>query len=108
MALHPKTPADLSLAPVAAQIDENLQRLRDKSTHDIAWEIGLELNEQAPAATREQRSLQVLHVALRDVTLHGWSAEITDDAARLHLSGGSVSLDLGLSAEILRYIAGTD
>ena len=47
-------------------------------------------------------------MALRDVTLQGWSAELTDDAARLHLGGGSVSLDLGLSAEILRYIAGTD
>jgi hypothetical protein len=41
------------------------------------------------------------------VNLHGWSAEISDDASRLHLSGGSVSLDLGLSAEILRYIDGT-
>lgn len=106
MALHPKTPADLSLAPVAAQIDVNLQRLRDKSMQEIALEIGLELNQQVPAATREQRSRQVLDVALRDVSLHGWSAEITDDAARLHLGGGSVSLDLGLSAEILRYIAG--
>ena len=38
------------------------------------------------------------------VELHGWQAEITDDAARLRLSGGTVSIDLGLSASILEYI----
>jgi hypothetical protein len=45
-------------------------------------------------------------VALRNVNLHDWNAEITDDDARLHLAGGSVSLDLGLSAAIMRYVAG--
>ena len=104
MTLRPKTPADLTLAPVAAEIDLNLQRLRDKSGHDLAAEFGLELNQESPAATRELRVAQVLQVALRDVDLHGWSAEISEDASRVHLSGGSVSLDLGLSAEILRYI----
>ena len=29
---------------------------------------------------------------------------ISDDAARLHLVGGSVSVDLGLSAGIMSYI----
>ena len=104
MTLRPKTPADLTLAPVAAEIDVNLQRLRDKSGHDLASELGLELNQESPAATRELRVEQILRVALRDVELHGWSAEISEDASRVHLSGGSVSLDLGLSAEILHYI----
>jgi hypothetical protein len=40
--------------------------------------------------------------------MHHWKAEITDDAARLRLSGGSVTLDLGLSAALLDYIEGTD
>jgi hypothetical protein len=34
----------------------------------------------------------------------GGEAEISADAARLHLSGGSVTLDVGLSATILAYI----
>jgi hypothetical protein len=41
---------------------------------------------------------------VRGVDLHAWDAEITDDAARLRLSGGSVTIDLGLSASIMRYI----
>ena len=45
-------------------------------------------------------------MALREVDLHHWDAAITDDFARLRLSGGSVSLDLGLSASILAYIRG--
>jgi hypothetical protein len=36
--------------------------------------------------------------------LHGWSAAISDDGCRLHLSGGSVSLDLGLGDGIIGYI----
>ena len=45
-------------------------------------------------------------MAVRNVELHGWVPSITDDRCRLRLSGGSVSLDLGLSAEIMRYITG--
>ena len=37
---------------------------------------------------------------------HGWQGEITADSARLRLIGGSVTLDLGLSANILRFIHG--
>lgn len=36
--------------------------------------------------------------------MHGWTAAITDDAARVRLGGGSVSIDLGLSAAITSYI----
>lgn len=104
MTLRPRVPTDLALAPVAAGIDLNLQRLRDKAQHELVAEIGLELNDWVPGATREERAQQVLTVALRDVDLHGWAAEISEDGSRVHLSGGSVSLDIGLSAEILRYI----
>jgi hypothetical protein len=46
----------------------------------------------------------VLDEAVRGVDLHAWHTEITPDSARLRLSGGSVTIDLGLSASILRYI----
>jgi hypothetical protein len=38
------------------------------------------------------------------IELHNWDARVTDDGARLRLEGGSVTVDLGLSASILRYI----
>lgn len=46
----------------------------------------------------------MLETALLGVDVHDWHAEITSDGARLRLSGGSVSIDLGLSATILEYI----
>jgi hypothetical protein len=105
MPLNPKVPKDLALAPLAAGIDLNLQRLRDRSPDEIAFELALELDDQeGPETTEADRAERVLRVALRDVDLHHWHAEITGDGARLRLSGGSVSLDLGLSASILAYI----
>jgi hypothetical protein len=102
--LHPRTPKDLLLAPVAAEIDLNLQNLRDKSPGEIAEALAIALNANTGSADRAQRGGWVLKEALRAVELHDWRAEITDDAARLRLSGGSVTIDLGLSATILDYI----
>jgi hypothetical protein len=53
---------------------------------------------------RGERAELVLRQALRDVDLHGWTASITDDGCRVHLEGGSVSIDLGLSTGISSYI----
>jgi hypothetical protein len=105
--LRPKAPTDLTLAPVAAGIDLNLQRLRDLETADeIVTELALELNVAGAGRTREERVEQVMRVALRDVDLHGWHADVSEDASRIHLHGGSVTLDVGLSAALERYIAG--
>lgn len=104
---RPKVTADLSLAPVAANIDLNLQRLRGLSTREeIFSELGLELNLGSTGHTREERAEQVLRFALRDVDMHGWHAEMSDDATRIHVHGGSVTLDLGLSAALEEYISG--
>jgi hypothetical protein len=104
MSMHPRYPKDLMLAPVAAQIDRNLQRMRDGSARQVAAELGLEFDQPANRVDRDDRVQLVLRQALRDVELHGWSAAITDDASRVHLDGGSVSLDIGLSPGITRYI----
>lgn len=104
MTIHPKTQRDLMLAPVAAEIDRNLQRLRDGSPRDVMAELELELDRPAMYLGHEERAELVLRQALRHVELHGWTAEITDDAARLRLGGGSVTIDLGLSAAITSYI----
>jgi hypothetical protein len=104
MTIAPKEPKDLALAPVAAAIDLNLQRLRDKSPEEIEYQLILELNQPAMAHSEDERVARVTEVALHEVELHHWTAAITDDRARLRLSGGSVSIDLGLSASLLRYI----
>jgi hypothetical protein len=100
----PKEYKDLSLAPVAAAIDLNLQRLRDRTPGEIYYEVSLELNRPHIADDPKERGDCVLAVALRDVELHGWTASISDDFARLRLGGGSVSIDLGLSATLIEYI----
>ena len=109
MPLHPKVPKDLALAPLAVAIDMNLQRLRDKTPGEVGFELALELDsEEREPTLEEERVDRVLQVALRDVDMHHWSAEVTPDRARLRLSGGSVTLDIGLSASILAYITSAD
>lgn len=104
VALHPKTPADLQLAPVAASIDLNLQTLREMDLAEISDEIVIALNVVDRGSTRDERAEWVRHVATRFVDMHGWHAQVTADATRLHLAGGSVSLDLGLSDSLRAYI----
>ena len=104
MTVHPKNQKDLMLAPVAVEIDRNLQRLRVDSPYDVLAELELELDRPAMYAGSEERAKLVLRQALRDVDLHGWTATLSDDASRVHLEGGSVSIDLGLSPAITSYI----
>jgi hypothetical protein len=105
MTLHPRKPTDLTLAPVAAEIDQNLQSLRDASPAEIVDSITLTLNENV-GETRDLRARQVYLAAIRDVDLHGWSVAISADATRLQLRGGSVALDVGLSEALRVYIDG--
>ena len=102
--MRPKARADLALAPVAAEIDLNLQQLRDVRPDEIFSRIGLTLNLGAPGTTRDERAEEVLEFAVRNVDLHGWEVAVSDDATRLHLEGGSVTLELGLSSALEHYI----
>ena len=104
MTIHPKKQKDLMLAPVAVEIDRNLERIRDCAPRDVEAELELELDRPAMCAERDERAQLVLRQALRNVEMHGWSAAITSDGSRIHLNGGSVSLDVGLSAGIAQYI----
>jgi hypothetical protein len=100
----PKNPHDLSLAPVAVTIDRNLQPLRDLEPRAIVGYLELMLDRPERDGNRQERAARVLETALRNVDCHGWNSEITHDNARLRLTGGSVTLDLGLSANILQFI----
>jgi hypothetical protein len=92
------------LAPVAAEIDLNLQRLRDIPAGKVLVQLELELDRPAVCSERDERAELVVRQAVRNVELHGWDAAISPDGFRLVLSGGSVTLDLGLSAGITSYI----
>ena len=100
----PHVPKDLSLAPVAVAIDVNLQRFRDLDRDSLLTELELELDRPAAGLSEEERRSRVLDAALRNVNMHGWDAVISEDGARVRLEGGSVSLDLGLSATMLEFI----
>ncbi len=102
--IHPKRRQDLLLAPVAAEIDLNLQRLRDRPPREVEATLELELDSPARGVDRDKRAELVLSQATRNVAMHGWSAAITADSSRVHLDGGSVPLDLGLGASIRAYI----
>jgi len=103
MTIAPKDTKDLALAPVAAAIDLNLQRVRGLTPAKVDYELTLELNNPSRVDV-DERAAHVLAVALRDVDLHHWSAAITDDFSSVRLSGGSVSIDVGLGASVLSYI----
>lgn len=102
--IRPKQPTDLLLAPVAVQIDRNLQRFREESPVAIENELQLELDSPVIEDTREERASRILRVAVRNVEMHGWNGEINADGSALHLEGGSVALDLALSPTLRRYI----
>jgi hypothetical protein len=106
MALLPKDPADFALAPVAVHIDQNLARIRDMTKTQIGDDLVLQLNDLPDGDDPDERAERVRAVALRLVDMHGWEAEITHDYARLRLTGGSVPVELGLSATIHDYIVG--
>jgi hypothetical protein len=103
MTAHPKKPADLALAPVAVEIDQNLQPLRDAAPALLLEELVLSLNTE-PGETPAARAKQVLELATRRVDMHGWAASISADSTRIELRGGSVGLDVGLSAALRDYI----
>ena len=102
----PKDPHDLSLAPVAVSIDRNLKTLRDIGPRGIVAALELVLDRPERTGSPDERADRILEAVLRNVDLHGWRARISSDFSRVHLTGGSVSLDLGLSASILRFIEG--
>jgi hypothetical protein len=104
MPVHPKSPQDLLLAPVAIEIDTNLRQLRDRSQDELLYELELELDRPANVPDRSARERAVVDTATRRVHLHGYEASISSDGTRLHLSGGSESIDLGLGRSIADYI----
>ncbi len=102
----PKDHHDLTLAPVAVSIDRNLQALRDLEPHGVLAALELVLDRPERTGRPDERADRILEAALRNVERHGWKAHVTSDFSGIRLTGGSVTLDIGLSATILRFIHG--
>lgn len=57
----PRSVTDIALAPVAVDIDRNLQRLRDLDRKAIAAELDLELDRpESDSADRAEREARIL------------------------------------------------
>jgi hypothetical protein len=87
-------------------IDRNLAPMRDIQPRAILVALEVALDRPERTGSRDERAGRVLESALRNVDLHGWRAHVTADGSRIRLTGGSVELDLGLSATIHRFIVG--
>ena len=108
MSTLPKQPKDLMLAPVAIEVDRNLQWLRDQPVNKVETALQLILDRPGRDHTRRGREERILEAALNNVDLHGWHAEITPDGTGLRLIGGSVSLELALGANVQDHLSRTD
>jgi len=106
MSIHPREPKDLLLAPVAVEIDRNLQPLRVCRPHEVQATLEDALEPAEIDHSRAGREALVLEAAREGVEMRGWHAEITGDGTSLRLSGGSVKLDIGLGRNIQDYLIG--
>ena len=106
MPLHPRVPNDLMLAPVAVAVDQHLEEFRDQTPAEILAYLELELDRPEVDSSVAERTARVLAAATRNANMHDWDAVITDDHCRLRITGGSVTLDIGLSASIHHFIEG--
>ena len=102
--IRPREPMDLMLAPVAVEIDMNLERLRTLGPVEIEADLQLELDAPLILNTRAERADRIVRVAIRNVDLHGWVGEINEDASSLILRGGSATIHLALSPTLRRYV----
>ena len=74
----PKEYKDLSLAPVAAAIDFNLQRLRDRTPEEIYYEVSLELFGTNLDANNRRFALAETLAHLERLVLEGRAARAGD------------------------------
>lgn len=100
---RPHNPADLVLAPILIEIEQNLARLRASS--DLEFALALDLNDDDHwYHSAEERARRVARVATRNVDLHGWQAEPTADRYGLAVSHGEYSVSIMFGSAICDYI----
>ncbi len=100
---HPHSLADLSLAPVLIEIEQNLARLR--SADDLEFDLALELNDDGTRyKDAVERADRIAHCAVRNIDLHGWKVEPTADLYGLVVRHGEYQVSLMLGKRLTAYV----
>jgi hypothetical protein len=100
---HPHSAADLALAPVLINIEQNLAPLR--SSTDLELALALDLNDDGSwYSSAGERAQRVLKSATRDVDLHGWTVTPTPDHNGLAVSHGEYTVSVMLGAQLAAYV----
>ena len=102
---HPRSPADLALAPVLINIERNLARVRDSD--DLEYALALALNDdsgwyRSPA----ERADRVQQLATRNVDLHGWHVTPSPDLQGLVIEHSHNRVSLMLGKRLAGYVTG--
>lgn len=100
---RPRSPADLALAPVLIELEQNLARLR--ASDDLELLLALDLDDQAsfyqgPA----ERAERLEKFATREVDLHGWSVTPTPDLYGLAVAHGEYAVSLMFGRRLVEYV----
>jgi hypothetical protein len=100
---HPRSAADLALAPVLIGIERNLARLRTGA--DLEFALALALNDDNSwYHSADERAHRLLQGATRDVDLHGWTVVPTPDWHGLAVSHGGYTVPIMLGQRLTDYI----
>ncbi|MGA3154646.1 MAG: hypothetical protein ACLQK8_19395 [Streptosporangiaceae bacterium] len=102
---HPRSPADLVMAPVLISVERNLALVRE--SEDLEFALALELDDDGSwYRTPAERARRIQRVATRDVDLHGWEANPTPDLQGLEIAHRGYSVSLMLGKRLADYVAG--
>jgi hypothetical protein len=100
---HPRSAADLALAPVLINIERNLAQLRDSD--DLELSLALDLNDDGRRyATAGERAGRVRAYATREVDLHGWTVTPTPDLQGLAVSHGEYTVSIMFGKQVANYV----
>jgi hypothetical protein len=100
---HPHSLADLSLAPVLIEIEQNLARLR--ATDNLEFDLALELNDlESRYQGAADRADRIARCATRNIDLHGWKVEPTADLHGLAVQHGEYQVSLMLGKRLTGYV----
>lgn len=101
--LHPKSVADLALAPVLIGVERNLAWLRNSK--DLQFDLAVVLNDDDNFYyLPHERARRVQRYVVRDVDLHGWRVNPTEDLHGLAVSRGEFTVSLMFGKELVDYV----
>jgi hypothetical protein len=100
---HPHSPADLALAPVLIAIERRLAQLR--ASDDLELLLALDLNDEdrfyhGPA----ERAARLERFATRELDLHGWTVQPTQDLYGLLVQHGEHTVSVMFGKRLACYV----